>query len=134
MKCGKKAYDWERIDKETLPLVRKAILQLQGVGGNRPKKVSVYAVERLLGLPSKRISLYLPLCKAEIEKYQETQEQYWAKEVVWAIQELSLEGQPINWKRIRNLTNMKNTDFRKCQECLYWYIDKEMVEVIKTLV
>lgn len=41
-----KAYNWQQIDKETLPLVRDAIRQLQGNGKNRPKKVTVFAIEK----------------------------------------------------------------------------------------
>lgn len=114
VKCGKKAYNWEQIDKETLPLVRKAIQKLQGDGVARPKKVTGYAVERLLNLPSKRISLYLPLCKAEIENHQETQEQYWAKEVVWAMKKINREGETLNWKHIRELVNIRKEDLAVC--------------------
>lgn len=58
-KSGKKVIDWKSVDEEMLPLVKEAIKKLQGDVGQRPRKVTVYAVERLLELPSKRISRYL---------------------------------------------------------------------------
>lgn len=113
-KSGKKTNDWEKVDRDLLPEVKKAIKNLYGNGIERPKKVTVYAIEKMLSLPSKRISLYLPLCKAEIQKNQETQEQYWAREVVWAIERIKVEGLAMNWKNIRSLTNMRKKDLISC--------------------
>jgi hypothetical protein len=114
LKSGVKTKDWKQVDKDTLPLVKDAIRQLQGDGISRPMKVSVFAVEKLLGLPSKRISLYLPKCKVEIERNQETQLEYWARETVWAVNKVLSEGQPLNWKHVRSLTNMRKKDLVAC--------------------
>lgn len=134
LECGTKAYNWQQIDKDTLPLVRDAIRQLQGNGKNRPKKVTVFAIEKILHLPSKRIETYLPRCKAEIEKYQESQEEYWAREVVWAVNYIITEGNRLNWKQIRNLTNMRKQDLIKCVPYLSNYVDTDMVDKIKILI
>lgn len=134
LKCGTKAYDWQQIDKDTFPLVRDAIRKLQGNGTNRPKKVTVFAIEKLLHLPSKRIATYLPMCKAEIEKYQESQEEYWAREVVWAVNHVITEGNRLNWKQIRNLTNMRKKDLIKCVPYLLDYADPDTVEKIEILI
>lgn len=133
-KCGAKSYNWHQIDKDTLPLVKDAIKRLQGNGISRPKKVTVFAVEKLLGLPSKRISLYLPMCRAEIEKYQESQEKYWAREVVWAVNDILRKGQILNWKHVRNITNMRKKDFIVCLPYIQNYCDVNMLEVIYGLV
>lgn len=134
LECGTKAYNWQQIDKDTLPLVRDAIRQLQGNGKNRPKKVTVFAIEKILHLPSKRIETYLPRCKAEIEKYQESQEEYWAREIVWAVNHIITEGNRLNWKQIRNLTNMRKQDLIKCVPYLSNYVDTDMVDKIKILI
>lgn len=131
LECGTKAYNWQQIDKDTLPLVRDAIRQLQGNGKNRPKKVTVFAIEKILHLPSKRIATYLPRCKAEIEKHHESQEEYWAREVVWAVNHIITEGNRLNWKQIRNLTNMRKQDLIKCVPYLSNYVDTDIVEKIK---
>lgn len=95
LKSGAKPQDWEQIDNNTLPLVRDAIRELHGDGTTKPKRVTVFAVEKLLGLPSKRISLHMPRCLAEIRQYEESQEQYWAREVMWAVSVLQSHGIPL---------------------------------------
>ena len=133
LKCGAKGYNWQQIDRDTLPLVKDAIRQLQGDEISRPKKVTVFAVEKILNLPSKRISLYLPICKAEIEKHEESQEQYWAREVVWAVNKIIRERDILNWKHIRNLTNMRKCDLDVCIPCLNMFADDKLVNQIKGL-
>lgn len=110
MKVGAKAYDWQKIDKDTLPKVKEAIRNLWGDGIERPQKITIYKVERFLNIPSKRISTYLPMCRAEIEKYRESQEAYWAREILWAIEKLKRERKALNWKNIRTLTNIRKKD------------------------
>ena len=109
-KVGSKAYDWQKIDKDTLPKVQEVIQKSLGDGIERPQKITIYAIERALNLPSKRIALYLPMCKAEIEKYRESQEAYWVREIQWAIEKLKREGKAVNWKNIRILTNIRKKD------------------------
>lgn len=111
-KCGVRPRDWNRIDLETLPKVKKAIKQLQGDGIDRPRRVTEYAICRMLNLPDKRFH-YLPMCRAEIKKNMETQEEYWIREIGWAVKKIEGEGETLNWKHIRELTNMKRGDFDK---------------------
>lgn len=133
VKCGTKAYNWQQIDNDTLPLVKKAICKLQGDGNTRPKKVTVYAVQKILGLPDKQID-HLPQCKEEIAKYQESQEQYWAREVVWAVNKILNEGQVLNWKHIRNLTNMKKQNFSLCLPEIKKIVSDEFYRQIKNVI
>lgn len=131
-KGGRNKQDWNNIDKQTLPKVTAAIKDLQGSRIERPKKVTVYAVARKMKVHSKYFD-NLPLCKQEILKHYESQEEYWAREVVWAVQKILSEGQPLNWKHIRNLTNMRNENFQACKPYLEKYADTEMAEKIKEL-
>ena len=130
-KVGSKAYDWKQIDKDTLPKVKEAIQNLWGDGIERPQKITIYKVERFLNISSKRISTYLPMCRAEIEKYKETQEEYWAREILWAIEKLKREGKIVNWKNIRILTNIKKKDFIACG--IYLEESKEYQSIINNL-
>lgn len=131
---GKKAYDWKQIDADTLPLVEEAIVRLRGDGNIRPRKVTIFAVEKMLQLPSKRISTYLPKCRGTIEKAIESQEEYWARETVWAVEHIMREGQTLNWKQIRNLTNMRKKDFEKCMPYLCKFTNVDTVKKIKMLI
>lgn len=126
LKGGTKSQDWNQVDEDTLPLVKDAIRQLHGDGTTRPKKVTVFAVEKILHLPSKRISLYLPKCLAEIRLYEESQEQYWAKEIVWAVRQVKKTGSVLTWRKIRDLTNMRRKDFEACIQYISDYADSEL--------
>jgi len=133
LKSGAKPQNWQRIDDDTLPLVREAIRQLQGDGTSRPKKVTAFAVERMLNLSSKKISLYLPKCLAEIRKYEESQQQYWAREMVWAVRQVMAAGGVVTWRRVRDLTNMRHRDYEACLPYIRDYADDDLAEVILKL-
>lgn len=131
-KCSYNSYNWSKMDVELLPEVKSTIRQIYGYGTERPKRVTVEAVRRKMNLPEKRFDK-LPMCKAEILKYQETQKEYWAREVVWAYNVLVAEGKPINWKQIRNLTNMRNINFQNCKLYLSQYANEDIVSVLQDL-
>ena len=113
--------------------MKKAIKSLHGDGISKPKKVTVFAVEKKLGLPSKRISTYLPKCRMEIEKNRETQEQYWAREVVWAVHQVKKKGEILIWRKVRDLTNLRRRDFEVCLPYIDEMVDVELAERIKGL-
>lgn len=128
-----KRKNWSKIDTETLPLVRQAIVELWGDGITRPKKVSIFAVGKLLNLTNKQID-NLPQCKAEIKKYYELQEEYWAREVAWAVNKILREGEPFNWKHIKELTNMRKKNLAACIPFLDKFVNYNMIEQIKEMV
>ena len=119
-----------QIDENTLPLVKEAIRQLQGDGTSRPKKITTFAIEKILHLSSKKISLYLPKCLAEIQQHKESQEQYWAREVAWAARQVEDSGVTLTWRKVRNLTNMRRRDFEACMPYIPDYADSELAEQI----
>lgn len=128
-KCGAKSNNWEQIDKENLPLVRTVIQQLWGQDNERPHRVTEYAVSKKMGFSDKKFQ-QLPLCREEILKYQECQEQYWAREVIWAVNKIQQEGKPLNWKHIRVLTNMKKENLKVCLPYLE-QAEKEVMTIVK---
>lgn len=109
-KCGPKPKDWEKSDDEYLSTVEDAIHLIYGVGDERPHKVTVFAVSKMLGLPDK--ALYrMPKCLSMIKSYEERQEDYWKREVLWAIRITKKKNIDVNWKRIRELTNLRRSQF-----------------------
>lgn len=130
LKSGAKPQNWNQIDENTLPLVKEAIRQLQGDGTTRPKKITTFAVEKILHLSSKKISLHLPKCLAEIQRHEESQEQYWAREVAWAARQVEDSGVTLTWRKIRDLTNMRRRDFEACLPYISDYADSEFAEQI----
>ena len=128
-----KPRDWGQIDEDTLPLVKTAIRQLQGDGTTRPKKVTVFAVEKILHLSSKQISLYLPKCLREMQRHKESQKQYWAREVVWAARQVQASGVTLTWRKVRDLTNIRRKDFEACLPYISEYAEGEIAEKILRL-
>lgn len=130
LKSGTKPQNWQQIDDDLLPLVRNAVKELKGDGATRPRRVTVFAVEKMLNLTSKKITLYLPKCLAEIRKHEESQEQYWAREVVWAANQIAACGSTLVWRRVRELTNMRRKNFEACVPYLSYYADKGLQDLI----
>lgn len=130
---GKRGFAWEKMDEQLLPAVRDTVKRLSENGRERPKRITVSAVTKEMGLPEKRFEK-LPRCREEIRKHQETQEKYWAREAVWAYRKLVEEGTAVNWKQIRSLTNMRKEDFLRCQPYLTESAGKKTVEILKGLV
>lgn len=133
LKSGVKPRDWRQIDEDTLPLVKTAIRQMQGGVTTRPKKVTVFAVEKILHLSSKKISLHLPKCLDEIKQHEELQEQYWAREVVWAARQVEASSVPLTWRKVRDLTNIRRRDFEGCLPYISEYAEGTLAEQILRL-
>ena len=66
-------------------------------------------MQKALGLPQKQINK-LPKCKTYIQKNIESQTEYWAREIEWAVNALIKESKPLNTSRIMKLTNMRLRD------------------------
>lgn len=124
--------NWSDMDNKTLPLVKNVIKELQGDRCVRPKKITIFAVGKKLGLTNKQFN-NLPKCRNEIEKHYETQEQYWAREVVWAANYIIDREMPFNWKHIRELINIKEINLRECMPYLHNFTDEILVERIEKL-
>jgi len=112
-KGGAKKKDWNKIDNEMLPEVKNAIKILYGDGIQRPKRVNKSSVAGILGVHDK-IFNNLPKCKEEIEKYRESIEEYWAREVEWAANKIQREGQTLTLTRVLEYTNMRRKNFDAC--------------------
>lgn len=132
-KGGVKGYNWTQIDKDTLPAVKDATRKIYTGDGGRPHRVNAYAVGKELGISDRRLKM-MRQCMAVIESYQETQEQYWAREVVWAVHQVQKDGEILVWRRIRDLTNMRRKDFEACLSYIDVMVDAELAERIKGLI
>ena len=110
-KPGRRPIDWENLDQEMLPKVVETITELKS--SEKPQRITVGGVARLVGLKSKQIDK-LTQCKAEIEQHCQSQEEFWAQIVLWAWRVLSKEGKMISIKQIRLLTNMSTWQINRC--------------------
>lgn len=107
-KTGPKQLIYEELDNQHFPQVKKIVRQILNKDG-RPEKVSFAKVQKALGLPQKQIN-NLPKCKTYIQKNIESQTEYWAREIEWAVNELIKGNKPLNTSRIMKLTNMRLQD------------------------
>ena len=110
-KPGRRPLDWDSLDSEMLAKVVETITELKS--SDKPQRITVGGVARLVGLKSKQIDK-LTQCKAEIEQHCQSQEEFWAQIVLWAWGELSKEGKMISIKQIRMLTNMSTGQINRC--------------------
>jgi hypothetical protein len=129
---GAQVQNWDRLDRECLPRVRQVIKALLVDSTGRPRRVSDRAVCNVMNWPSKRLD-YLPMCKTEVLRYHETIQQYWAREIVWAYRKVMNNQAKLNWRAIRDLTNMKRRDFVTALPLLIHYADTETSAKIKSL-
>lgn len=123
---------WDKVDEELFPDVKKAVEEIYGNNNERPHKVTIKAVCRKLALPDKRFDV-LPKCKSEILKWSESQEHYWAREVLWAVEQIENRKQELCWRRIRELTNMRKDNFFSCMEEIKKLTDDTTYEHIRQL-
>lgn len=130
-KGGAKRTDWELRDKETLPLVKEAILAVKESDGDRPVRITLSAVEKHLRLPSKSL-LKMPICKKEVEQYTETMEQYWTREILWALDDIRKNCEPVTWTGIRRRINITRADFDRCLPLLLRTGEAKLLEAMVT--
>lgn len=126
---GPIAKDYASIDKELLPKVQKVLYDWNSSELERPKRVNANSVRRQLGLPKKFFDK-LPLCTELIASQHETQEQYWAREVAWAVKTVEQQGKVLRLKRIFELTNMNKENLRSCMEEIKDRTIKERIEIL----
>ena len=112
-KGGVKKKNWNSIDNEMLSKVKDAIKELFGDGITRPKRITKSSVAGILGVYDK-IFNNLPICKQEIEKYYESYEEYWAREVEWAVKTIQREGQTLTLTRVLEYINLRRENFDAC--------------------
>ncbi len=119
-------------DQRLLPRVKETAEEIYGQGDIRPRKVSLALVSTALHVDFHRLKK-MKRCMEVLDHYHETQEQYWAREIIWAVEELERRGEPLNFKHIRNLTNLRRENIEDSLEELriqnedIYYVIKSMM-------
>lgn len=100
----------DNIDKEDLallPSVEATVKKIYGEGDDRPRKISLNAISKPLHVDIHKLKK-MERCMAVINQHYESQEEYWAREIVWAVKMIEKNGATLNEKHIRNLTNLRH--------------------------
>lgn len=125
--------DWSRMDKEMLPIVKKACMELYAGENGKPGKVSAGAVSRILGLPDKRLG-HLPKCQDEIKRHEEPQEIFWARKIAWNYRKLVSEGQTVSYNKLCRPLNLRKANFISALPFLPLFCGEMEEERIKGLI
>lgn len=72
----------------------------------------------------------LPKCNSYIKKRIESQPEFWAREVEWAVNELIKDNKPLNTSRIMKLTNMR---LRDIEVSVSYIKNKEIQALVREL-
>lgn len=128
--------NWNEIDKKNLPKVK--LFTPKYYNGEyhvkqKPQYVTVYTIERLLGLPGDQMR-HLPSCMDEISKYLETRDEYYAREIVWATKCIKNSHKTLNCTGIYKLTRVNKRMFIRAIPHLTKYCDEETANQIKQLI
>lgn len=127
---GMKRENWTEIDNGYFPAVKEICKKLYNGDGNAPQKVTIGTVERLLNMPKKRLD-YLPQCRNEVKRYEESQEEYWARKIVWKYRKLLSEGEEVTYRSITRPLNLRRENFISSLPFLFHYCEKEEENHIK---
>ena len=107
---GVKKKDWNEIDEATLPIVEEIIKKEYELVDPRPSRINCSYICGKLGKHSKYLDK-LPKCKQNVIYNQEMMEEYWAREIAWAISKIQKENGVVNWRGIRDLTNLSKENY-----------------------
>lgn len=117
------------MDREMFPIVQEKIRKMKVLDEHRPQKISNYAIRKKLGLAQHYLD-HMKLCREEIEKNQETDEEYHARKIVWALQQMEKMNYPIKWWRITSISKVEKDKFFECMEELKQMISEKVIEEI----
>lgn len=128
------AIDWNVLDKETLPKVRKIVSELQNFHSEtRPNRITKGAVSRFLGLREGQIN-NLPKCLKYIESRSETLEIHHARCLIWAYLQLSANGEPITQTRLQQKLNCRKRHLIDALPHLEKFASPDVVEGIRAVI
>ncbi len=96
-----------REDLALLPYVEATVKKIYGEGDDRPRKVAVSNISKTLHIDVHKLQK-MERCMAIIKQHYESQEEYWAREIVWAVKMIEKNGETLNEKHIRNMTNLRH--------------------------
>ena len=126
-----KRYDWTAIDNDLLPKVHDIVRSINADKTKRPCRITIGTVERMLNLPKNGLR-NCSKCRSEIQRYYETQEQFWAREIAWAVKTILDSGQQLSRTRVKNMTEIRDAKISACLPYLGCYADDALVsEILK---
>ena len=118
----------DKEDEKLAPRVREIASEMYGAGEKRPRKVTVTAVSKIVRVDAHKLTR-MKHCIEAMKPYMETQECYWARELVWAVHEIEMRIEPLTLKRLGRLVSLKRREIESCMDELR-KIDSEVYDVV----
>lgn len=126
----RKVTELSTLDEELLPTVKGVLLSL--LHEDRPVKITVNKVAKALNITVYKLHSTTKCC-AEIGKHTESQEEYWARYVVWAARQIMAQGKNVNAWRLSAETNIRIRNLPRCLPYLESMTDDaELIQCIRS--
>lgn len=116
-----------QLDAFYLPKMESYIQEYKEKPGEMPKRITVSAISKQIGIKGRELYL-MPECRKIVEKYEESQEEFWARKIIWAISELENNNKILSWNNIKKLLHMQKENYYSCRDFLLKVMDETTVE------
>jgi hypothetical protein len=121
----------DQADIELLPRLQKVVINIYGDGDARPRKISISQVSKAMRVDSHRLKK-MKRCMDFFNQYYESQEEYWARELVWAVKRTERDGDSLSFSHIQDLTNLRRDNMVDSLEALAMR-DKKVYDIISSI-
>lgn len=121
----------DQADIELLPQLQKVVIKIYGDGDARPRKISISQVSKAMRVDSHRLKK-MKRCMDFFNQYYESQEEYWARELVWAVKRTERDGDSLSFSHIQDLTNLRRDNMVDSLEALAMR-DKKVYDIISSI-
>ena len=121
----------DKDDLELLPRLKETVIKIYGEGDDRPRKISISNISKILHVDCHRLKK-MKRCMDFFDQYYESQEEYWARELVWAVKKTKHDGDNLNFSHIQDLTNLRRDNMVDSLEELK-SIDRRIYDVLVSL-
>lgn len=122
--------DWKQFDEDTFSKVKDIIATMKD---GRPQAINLYSVAKRIGISSMTIKTHLPKCRDEIKLNMITQNELYARKLLWAVNKIQGEGEYPSWKQVRMLTNMSKENVLACMPYLKEKAEPEVYELVQAI-
>jgi len=126
-KSGPKQREWAELDEKYLPKVKDIVDRIYY--SEKPDRVSVTRVEREVGAPSKQFEK-LPKCMQYVQEHLETNNEFRARKVTWAVKLFLEEGRYMSMNKVIHFLNFRKNDL---EACLPQVSDPDVIRIINDL-
>lgn len=105
----------EKLDDEYYPQMEAIIAEYKEKDGEMPKRITLGAINRAAGL-SNRDLYNMKKCRKVVEKYEETQEEFWVRKILWAISIIEEKRMALTWNHLNKVTHISKPNFHAHEE------------------